>query len=77
MLEATLALATIIKRFHIESLDDDLPVAVPLGMVAAGPIHARPYARNTVALKNCDSTNVLNTPTGRCPVRPPSNDMRK
>jgi cytochrome P450 len=41
MLEATLALATIIRRVDIWSLGDDFPVAVPFTMVAAGPIWAR------------------------------------
>ncbi len=41
MLEATLALATIIRRVEIESLSDDFPLAVPFTMVAATPIRAR------------------------------------
>jgi hypothetical protein len=45
MLEATLALATIIDRIEIRSLDDDFPVAVPFTTVAAGPIRAHVRAR--------------------------------
>jgi cytochrome P450 len=41
MLEATLALATIIRRADIRSLDDDFPLAVPFTMVAAAPIRCR------------------------------------
>ncbi|MDH6244110.1 cytochrome P450 [Mycobacterium sp. OTB74] len=44
MLEATLALATIVRRTEIRSLSDDFPVEVPFTMVADGPIraHVRP-----------------------------------
>jgi cytochrome P450 len=38
MLEATLALATIIRRAEIRSLDDDFPMAFPFTLVAAAPI---------------------------------------
>ncbi|MEB4210055.1 cytochrome P450 [Mycobacterium sp. 94-17] len=41
MLEAALALATIVRRFEIRSLEDDFPLAVPFTMVAAAPIRAR------------------------------------
>ena len=41
MLEATLALATIVRRVDICSLEDDFPLAVPFTMVAGGPIEAR------------------------------------
>ena len=41
MLEATLALATIIRRADIWSLEYDFPLAVPFTMVAGGPIWAR------------------------------------
>jgi cytochrome P450 len=41
MLEATLALAAIIRRFEISSLEEDFPLAVPFTMVAGGPIRAR------------------------------------
>ena len=40
MLEATLALATIIGRCEIGSLSDDFPVAVPFTTVASGPVRA-------------------------------------
>ena len=42
MLDATLALATIIWRADIRSLDADFPLAVPFTMVAGGPIRPRP-----------------------------------
>jgi cytochrome P450 len=45
MLEATLALATIIRRIEVRSLDDDFPLAVPFTTVAAAPIRARVSAR--------------------------------
>jgi cytochrome P450 len=41
MLEATLALATIIRTIDIESLDLDFPLATPFTVVAARPIRAR------------------------------------
>ena len=41
MLEATLALATIIRRAEIQSLDADFPMIVPFTTVAAEPIRAR------------------------------------
>jgi cytochrome P450 len=47
MLEATLALATIIRAARIESLDDDFPLATPFTVVAAEPIGARVYARTS------------------------------
>ena len=40
MLEATLALATVIRRADISSVEDDFPLAVPFTMVADGPIWA-------------------------------------
>ena len=45
MLEATLALATIIRRAEILSLDDDFPLATPFTTVAAAPIRARVNVR--------------------------------
>jgi cytochrome P450 len=45
MLEATLALATIIRRIEIRSTEDDFPIAVPFTTVAAAPIPARVYAQ--------------------------------
>jgi cytochrome P450 len=44
MLEATLALATIIRTIDIESLDLDFPLATPFTVVAAGPVRARVLA---------------------------------
>jgi cytochrome P450 len=41
MLEATLALATIIRAAEIESLDLDFPLQTPFTVVAAAPIRAR------------------------------------
>lgn len=41
MLEATLAMATIMQQVEVRSLDDDFPMAVPFTMVAGGPIRAR------------------------------------
>jgi cytochrome P450 len=41
MLEATLGLATFIRRAEIYSLDDEFPLAAPFTMVADGPIWAR------------------------------------
>ncbi len=45
MLEATLALATIIRRTEIRPLRDDFPVALPFTMAAAGPVYAQVNAR--------------------------------
>jgi cytochrome P450 len=47
MLEATLALATIIREAEIDSLDQDFPLATPFTVVAAKPIHAHIYRRAT------------------------------
>jgi cytochrome P450 len=41
MLEATLALATIIRAARIESLKDDFPLATPFTVVAAEPVDAQ------------------------------------
>ncbi|WP_202033093.1 cytochrome P450 [Nocardioides sp. WS12] len=41
MLEATLALATVVRAADIESLDDVFPTALPFTMTAGGPIPAR------------------------------------
>nr|WP_237025313.1 cytochrome P450 [Mycolicibacterium sp. CBMA 213] len=41
MLEATLALATIIRLAEIDSLGEDFPMAAPFTLVAGGPIPAR------------------------------------
>jgi cytochrome P450 len=41
MLEATLALATIMRRTEIQSIDADFPMIVPFTTVAAAPIRAR------------------------------------
>jgi cytochrome P450 len=45
MLEATLALATIVRRFKIRAVHDDFPLRVSLTMIAAGPIWARVQLR--------------------------------
>jgi cytochrome P450 len=47
MLEATLALAAIVRAARIESLKDDFPVATPFTVVAAEPVDARVYPRAT------------------------------
>jgi cytochrome P450 len=47
MLEATLALATIVRAARIQSLKDDFPVATPFTVVAAEPVDARVYPRAT------------------------------
>jgi len=40
MLEATLALATVLRRVEITSTDQEFPVTFPFTLVADGPIHA-------------------------------------
>ena len=45
MLEATLALATIVRQARITSLDDNFPLATPFTIVAAAPIRARVHPR--------------------------------
>ncbi|MCK0175773.1 MULTISPECIES: cytochrome P450 [Mycobacteriaceae] len=45
MLEATLALATIVRRVQLDAVDADFPLALPFTMVAGGPIRARVRAR--------------------------------
>jgi cytochrome P450 len=47
MLEAALALATIMQHVEVQSLDDDFPMAVPFTMVAGGPIRARIKRRDS------------------------------
>jgi cytochrome P450 len=49
MLEATLALATIIRRTEIDSVHADFPIVVPFTTVAAEPIPARVKLRARVA----------------------------
>ena len=46
MLEATLALVTIIRIAEIDSLAADFPLAVPFTMVAGAPIPARVRSRS-------------------------------
>jgi cytochrome P450 len=46
MLEATLALAAIIGRTEIQSIDVDFPMIVPFTTVAAAPIRARVKSRD-------------------------------
>jgi len=57
MLEATLALATIVRGARIESLNDDFPLATPFTVVAAEPIDARVYPRSPslAGSESCDS----------------------
>jgi cytochrome P450 len=52
MLEATLALATIIRAARIESLGDDFPLATPFTVVAAEPIKARVHARTSTPARS-------------------------
>jgi cytochrome P450 len=47
MLEATLALATIVRVARIESLNDDFPLATPFTVVAAESIDARVHPRTS------------------------------
>lgn len=46
MLEATIAVATIIRAVEIASVQDEFPTALPFTTVADGPISARIRARN-------------------------------
>ena len=48
MLEATLGLATFVRRAEIVSLSAEFPLAVPFTMVADGPIPARIRRRDRV-----------------------------
>jgi hypothetical protein len=57
MLEATLALATIVRTAEINSLADDFPLAVPFTAVAAAPILAH-YARATKLLMSACTGHV-------------------
>ena len=52
MLEATLALATIIRTARIESLGDDFPLATPFTVAAADPIDARVRARTSTRVRS-------------------------
>jgi len=56
MLEATLALATIVRRFEIRSLDDDFPLATPFTTVAAAPIRAAVRRRSSPAMQHAVAT---------------------
>ena len=47
MLEATLALATIVRGTRIESLKGGFPLAAPFTVVAAEPVDARVHARRS------------------------------
>ncbi|TFV58419.1 cytochrome P450 [Mycobacterium sp. PS03-16] len=47
MLEATLALATLLRRYDIESLGEEFPMAVPFTTVAAEPVLGRVRLRST------------------------------
>jgi cytochrome P450 len=53
MLEATLALATIIRAAEIESLNLDFPLATPFTVVAATPIRARIQKRISYRGRRC------------------------
>ena len=56
MLEATLALATIIGRIEIRSTEADFPVAVPFTTVAAAPIPARVHAHTSLSTHQAAGT---------------------
>jgi cytochrome P450 len=45
MLEATLGLASLVRRRRFTSLDPDFPLALPFTMTAGGPILARVETR--------------------------------
>ncbi|MDJ0429146.1 cytochrome P450, partial [Rhodococcus fascians] len=47
MLEATLALASILRTVQTESLSVDFPLVTPFTMVAGGPVPARIRARTS------------------------------
>ena len=49
MLEVTLALATLIRRTEIHSLDDEFPLALHFTMIAGGPVLARVRPRRESA----------------------------
>jgi cytochrome P450 len=46
MLETTLALATVIRRTEIDSVEEEFPLAVHFTMVAGGPVPARVRRRH-------------------------------
>jgi cytochrome P450 len=46
MLEVTLALATLVRRAEIHSLDEEFPLALHFTMIAGGPIRARVRRRS-------------------------------
>jgi len=50
MLEATLALATILRRTKVLSLSTDFPTVTPLTMIVAAPIRARVAVRSDTSL---------------------------
>jgi cytochrome P450 len=52
MLEATLALATVIRAARIESLGENFPLATPFTVVAAAPIGARVHARTSTPVRS-------------------------
>jgi len=49
VLEATLALATVVRNAHIESVSDDFPLATPFTVIAAAPILATVRKRSDVS----------------------------
>jgi cytochrome P450 len=59
MLEATLALATIVRAARIESLNDDFPLATPFTVVAAEPIDARVHVRTSTRAGSWSSDSAL------------------
>jgi len=62
MLEATLALATLIRRIEIRSTDDDFPLAVPFTTVAAAPIRARVSAHTSLPTRHAAGPALTDQP---------------
>ena len=77
MLEATLALATIIRGARIESLKGDFPLATPFTVVAAEPVDAEKphrFAVTTSVARRCLRTGrsrLVRESAGNCPVAKP------
>ena len=62
MLEATLALATIVRQVEIRSLNDDFPFDTPFTLVAATPIRARVHKRARRAVAGTRTSSRTTTP---------------
>jgi cytochrome P450 len=70
MLEATLALATIVRGARIESLRGSFPLATPFTVVAAEPVTARIHARESRQRRSVSvaSHGFPSKPAAGCPV---------